>query len=177
MSSLFVGGSGISTRTDLTVTLSFAASTFARILTRCPAWRLRALGFVTVQIFWSLSAIKLFSSRLIVPVMVADLEAGAVGGFVCGFALRVFRHRQQSGSEEDTRLSVSRQTIGYALCRVGAARFRPFLSPLTRQYSFRYLVEIRHWPSWGAAAENGLRGRRAEERRKGIHGSGLEGDR
>ena len=23
--------------------------------------------------------------------MVADLEAGAVGGFVCGFALRVFR--------------------------------------------------------------------------------------
>jgi len=91
MSSLFVGGSGISTRTDLTVTLSFAASTFARILTRCPAWRLRALRFVTVQIFWSLSAIKLFSSRLIVPVMVADLEAGAVGGFVCGFALRVFR--------------------------------------------------------------------------------------
>jgi len=91
MSSLFAGGRGVRTRIDLTVTWSFGALTFAVMLTRCPAWPLRTLGFATVQIFWSFSAIKLFSSRLTLPVMVAGLEAEAVGGFVCGFALRVFR--------------------------------------------------------------------------------------
>src|SRR5260370_5492886 len=96
MSSLFAGGRGIRTRIDLTVTLSFAASTFAVILTRCPAWPLRTLGFATVQIFRSLSAIKPFSSRLIMPVVVTGLGTEANPNVLKGHA----GHRSEEHTSE-----------------------------------------------------------------------------